>query len=764
MLVAVVFTTLVLLRIFILRRKQRSKRSIGQVGHSTILSPREKKPVTIAEEELGLEGKPQGSFDPQSHQDSTTSPSAAANDDDDDEEYTLIGRLEAPLFFNSMANKDKPPSPPSVLRPTARPPTPHSGSSATIALAQGRYTGVLLPASSTLPRDVEAWRGIPYAQSTGGENRFRPPVPLLPNAAAAGLTREVNASAFGQICPGSIARVEGITEGEDCLNLNVYRQRQDEDGSGRKMPVLVYVHGGAFNGGMGVERDMASFVGWAETPIVGINFNYRVGALGFPSSVVADGEGCLNLGLRDQRLLFEWVRENVGAFGGDKNKVTVMGLSAGAHSIGYHLQSPSSLANAPFHAAILESGGSTARATLAPTHPRTATQWREFLLAASINPDTTPTSRILPLLRSLPLETILNASNVVFSRYQDPIRWPFQPTIENPTHTTDGIITALPITRFRAGEFLRIPILTGFNTHEGSVFCNPATHTTAAFLSKFTTMLPALTTADLTRLASLYPDPATDDSSPYTAVPPGYGTQWARYEAAYAHYAYICPVVQTAHFYSESFYRHYCAQTTTPPPPSSSPPPVAPADEEAPPVWVYHFAALSRRELGGKANHGDEAVVVAHDMGAIGRYPGLVRTSAAMHGAWVRFVANGDPNAHLASSSSSSSSNKEEEEAAAAAAAAVYWPRFRSPFIGDTDAAPRQLRRKQPSGGAWGRVMMFGEGNDERCGEGGAKTPGTPARVVSLSEHEEEQCKYWWGRVELSQGMGRRLGNGKARL
>lgn len=171
-------------------------------------------------------------------------------------------------------------------------------------------------------------------------------------------------------------------------------------------------------------------------------------------------------------------------------------------------------------------------------------------------------------------------------------------------------------------------------------------------------------------------------------------------------------------------------------------------------MWVYHFAALSRPELGGKANHGDEAVVVAHDMGAIGRYPGLVQTSVAMHGAWVRFVVTGNPNAP-SSSSSKGRLGKQEGE--------VYWPRFSSPFIGDTDAAPGQLRRKA-GGAALGQVMMFGEGNNERCREGGDKNPGTAAKVVSLNEHEEEQCRYWWERIELSQGLGRRLGDGKARL
>lgn len=328
--ILVVFTVLTLLSIIIiLRLSQRSEKPIDRLGQSVTSVPREeekqKKPATVAEEELSLEGKSPRLSHPQDPEPIAPTPAAVIN-----ENKTLRESLEAPPpYSTAMANKkESPSSTPSVLRPTARPPTPHSGPSATIALPQGRYTGVLLPASSTLPRAVEAWRGIPYAQPTGGANRFQPPVPLPPNAGG----REVNAAAFGAICPGSVARVSGIREGEDCLNLNVYRQRGGGHG-GEKMPVLVYVHGGAFNGGMGVERDMASFVGWAGTPIVGINFNYRVGALGFPSSVVADAEGCLNLGLRDQRLLFEWVRENVGAFGGDPNRVTVMGLSAGAHSV-----------------------------------------------------------------------------------------------------------------------------------------------------------------------------------------------------------------------------------------------------------------------------------------------------------------------------------------------------------------------------------------------------------------------------------------------
>lgn len=247
---------------------------------------------------------------------------------------------------NNMArkqNNDKDNAKPghNPLRPKAPRLTAHTGPSATITLPQGRYTGILLsPGPTFLPRAVEAWRGIPYAQTTAGANRFRPPVPLVgpgPGMDRRGTPPSFVADRFGPICPGTAARVPGMVDGEDCLNLNVYRPAGPLPGVGGGgaglMPVVIYVHGGAFNGGLGAERDMASFVGWSETPIMGVNFNYRVGALGFPSSGVAEGEGVLNLGLKDQRMLFEWVRENIAQFGGDRDRVTLMGLSAGAHSV-----------------------------------------------------------------------------------------------------------------------------------------------------------------------------------------------------------------------------------------------------------------------------------------------------------------------------------------------------------------------------------------------------------------------------------------------
>lgn len=89
-------------------------------------------------------------------------------------------------------------------------------------------------------------------------------------------------------------------------------------------------------------HDTASMVAWSESPFIGVSFGYRLGALGFLPSRLTKKEGVLNLGLRDQISLLEWVQENISKFGGDPGNVTLFGLSAGAHSV-RHL---------PFNAAL----------------------------------------------------------------------------------------------------------------------------------------------------------------------------------------------------------------------------------------------------------------------------------------------------------------------------------------------------------------------------------------------------------------------------
>jgi carboxylesterase type B len=587
-----------------------------------------------------------------------------------------------------------------------------------VKLKQGHYAGGVIRKSTFFPKAIEVWRGIPYAQSTAGKNRFRPPQPLPYSDTV------FEATEFGPACPSDGA----ARESEDCLNLNVYRPARVEAGgeAAELLPVVVYIHGGAFNYGLAQERNMASFVSWAEDNMISVSFNYRVGALGFlPSELVAN-EGLLNLGLRDQQAALAWVKNNIALFGGDPGRVTIMGLSAGAHSVGHHINYYARKGNgpAPFSQAILESGGATARATFVATHPRHLVQFREFLVKAGVAG--VPEDETLEALRELPLETVLRASRAVWRAYTASVRWPFQPSIDGQmvssgsgaliksNLTADPLIRTLPLRAIQKGRHLHVPVLTGFAANEGTLFVPHAAETNADFRAFFAALLPGFDSADLDTLCELYPDPVTDPSSPYQPAPAGRGAQFLRLDAAYAHYAYICPVLQQADY----FMRNY-----TSPAASSSLSSEDEADRQGSqgsqagdaPVWVYEYAALSGATR--TANHGDNALPVSHDANVLQPFPGLTRVADAMHGAWARFVSTGDPN--------------------------------------PPNPAPEWARH---GAGLGGKLMVFGEGNDERAG---GKAPGTPAKLRQLTGDELEKCRFWWERTELSEGLGRRGGGKK---
>ena len=134
---------------------------------------------------------------------------------------------------------------------------------------------------------------------------------------------------------------------EDCLNLNVYSPKLDS----KKRAVVVYIHGGAFIMGGGASY----FFGpgyLLEQNIVLVTFNYRLGPLGFLST--SDSSAAGNQGLLDQVMVLQWVRDNIDKFGGDPDKVTIMGEDAGAASVTLMAMSP--LASGLFHRAIALSG------------------------------------------------------------------------------------------------------------------------------------------------------------------------------------------------------------------------------------------------------------------------------------------------------------------------------------------------------------------------------------------------------------------------
>ena len=146
---------------------------------------------------------------------------------------------------------------------------------------------------------------------------------------------------------------EHYTYSEDCLFLNVFTPDTAKEGD--KLPVLVYIHGGGFTGGCGHEKHFDGPV-WPKEGIVGVTLNYRLGPMGFVCLPQLAGEAghTGNYGLYDQMTAIRWVKDNIAAFGGDPENITIMGQSAGAASVQMQCQSP--LTEGLFQKAVMSSG------------------------------------------------------------------------------------------------------------------------------------------------------------------------------------------------------------------------------------------------------------------------------------------------------------------------------------------------------------------------------------------------------------------------
>jgi para-nitrobenzyl esterase len=203
------------------------------------------------------------------------------------------------------------------------------------------------PVVGVVEAGVKRWLGLPYAQVS----RFAAPQPVEP-------WRSVRpALAMGPMCPqhfsGSArnAKVKTPEFAEDCLSLNIWAS---EGGEAGLKPVLVWIHGGAFMVGGSGAYDGAELARLGDMVVVGVN--YRLGVLGFVNFGEALGIPNIpsNLGLRDQIAALEWVRANIQAFGGDPDRVTVAGESAGSMSVSLLMLCRQTWPL--FHGAIMQSG------------------------------------------------------------------------------------------------------------------------------------------------------------------------------------------------------------------------------------------------------------------------------------------------------------------------------------------------------------------------------------------------------------------------
>ncbi|MEC3839905.1 carboxylesterase/lipase family protein [Bacillus amyloliquefaciens] len=204
----------------------------------------------------------------------------------------------------------------------------------------------------TAGHGVRTWKGIPYAKPPVGELRFKAPEPPAPWDGVK------NADSFGPVCPQPADLLSMSFSGdvppqsEDCLYLNVFAP----DSEGGKRPVMVWIHGGAFFLGAGSEPTYDASALAADGDVIVVTLNYRLGPFGFLHLFSIDDTYPGNIGMLDQIAALRWVKDNISAFGGDPDNVTVFGESAGGMSIASLMAMPD--AKGLFHKAILESGAS----------------------------------------------------------------------------------------------------------------------------------------------------------------------------------------------------------------------------------------------------------------------------------------------------------------------------------------------------------------------------------------------------------------------
>ncbi|KAF0738975.1 Carboxylic ester hydrolase, partial [Aphis craccivora] len=224
-------------------------------------------------------------------------------------------------------------------------------------LNQGKIQGSIF--KSRNGREFQAFQGIPYAKPPIGDLRLQDPEKANSWSGILDATKEkpmcIQKNLF------MYETYNTLLGAEDCLYMNVYTPKVNKKNENDLLPVMVWIPGGGFSSGHGG----FSLYGpqyLLDKDVVVASFNYRIGPLGFLSTEDDVLPG--NYGMKDQVLALEWVKSNIEKFGGDPNKVTIFGESAGSVSVGLHLLSP--MSKGLFHKAILESGTPLCRWAVSP--------------------------------------------------------------------------------------------------------------------------------------------------------------------------------------------------------------------------------------------------------------------------------------------------------------------------------------------------------------------------------------------------------------
>ncbi|WP_121988518.1 carboxylesterase/lipase family protein [Nitrospira lenta] len=344
----------------------------------------------------------------------------------------------------------------------------------------------------TVSRKVLSFKGVPFAAPPTGPYRWRAPQPVIP------WTGVRKAAMFGHDCMQAIetsaATTPNSSPSEDCLVLNVWRPAHQEPGE--RLPVLVWIHGGAYVNG-GTSTPLYDGSAFARQGLIVVSINYRLGRFGFfahPALISANEGPIGNFGYMDQIAALRWVQRNIAAFAGDSHQVTLIGESAGGDSVMHLLTSPQT--TGLFQRAIVMSGHGRMHAlggyTLSggtPQKPSADQIGVNFAKSLGII-DTGP--RALSALRDLPADKICGDLST---------SWLLRSTLGPPTYAkgaiVDGsIVITSPEEMLRRKKANKVPLMIGTTSQDLSPAVPPSAKDPLAYFGLNTKQARALYKAD----------------------------------------------------------------------------------------------------------------------------------------------------------------------------------------------------------------------------------------------------------------------------
>ncbi|KAE8350047.1 carboxylesterase [Aspergillus coremiiformis] len=289
--------------------------------------------------------------------------------------------------------------------------------------------------------NANVFLGIPFAQSTAGQNRWKAPQPLRKS-----VTAEFDATAYGPSCAQAMSGNAIVAQSEDCLNLNIWTPQ-----NGSNLPVFVYIYGGAMVTG-GNSNAQWQGHNFARKDVIYVNVNYRESIFASPNAPELEGES-QNFGILDIEMALQWVHNNIQGFGGDNTRIVLGGHSSGGvdHYLWNHPHT--FLAGAIEMSANAESGPAYAPSGVA------LTKVAQDMTAASVTLDCDANRPTLDCLRAVDLYSIQTA---FFNSTSN--TW-FSPVVDEITRFSDYQA------RFAAGLYPKsIPLIVGNSDQEGKLF------------------------------------------------------------------------------------------------------------------------------------------------------------------------------------------------------------------------------------------------------------------------------------------------------